>query len=114
MPPHRFTQLPNIQPYILAYDEIDDQHEQLTNFYCDNCFGTNIILLKRESDKPFEQRCFRCLDCENYNFCGVLLEQLPSNAEIERQKAMRRKALDDEIEELEDEMEDLIHVRSKI
>lgn len=115
-PQKQFTKKPNIVPWINDFNKEDDRNELLTNFYCPNCFSDKIMLLKITDDDPrktFEQRPFHCCKCGNYDACIDLLEELPLDWEIQQQKAMQRKRIDDEMDELQDEMDDLESERKK-
>lgn len=108
-----FTKIPHIVPFVNKW-EPDPDHELVDNLYCPNCFSSeHLLLLKRDFDKPFNERTFLCGKCGNFDFCNELLEDLPSNWEIEQQKAMQRKRIDDEMDELQDEMDDLESEKKK-
>lgn len=106
-PTKKFTKIPHIIPFINEWKEVDKDDEIVDNFYCPNCFSNWLMLRKSDGNIPFENRAFHCCKCQVYNSCSALLEELPSNWEMEQKKALRQKELEEEQEELQDEIDEL-------
>ena len=83
----------------------DDSYYVFKNKYCPNCFTIDTCWTDSPNRKPEEITTFSCFKCHCFSGVKDLLLVLPNDWEIKQQKALKRKELQDEISQYEDDIE---------